>query len=112
METQVTRYGMLPNVSVSFSTSRLGPVIGISSLQDVYKSQYVNRLIGYQITLPDSYQAVSGNSVSLPENAQYDMVAAAPDGNSIIVTAVINMSELDGENWSDEELAYYFKRCV
>ena len=70
---------------------------------------YVNRLIGYQITLPDSYQAVSGNSVSLPENAQYDMVAAAPDGNSIIVTAVINMSELDGENWSDEELAYYFK---
>ena len=32
-----------------------------------------------------------------------------PDGNSIIVTAIINMSELDGENWSDEELAYYFK---
>ena len=24
---------------------------------------YVNRLVGYQITLPDSYQAVSGNSV-------------------------------------------------
>ena len=63
----------------------------------------------YKRQLPDSYQAVSGNSVSLPENAQYDMVAAAPDGNSIIVTAVINMSELDGENWSDEELAYYFK---
>ena len=37
------------------------------------------------------------------------MVAAAPDGNCIIVNAVTNMSELDGENWSDEELAYYFK---
>lgn len=70
---------------------------------------YVNRMIGYQITFPDSYQAVSGYTVSLPENAQYDMVAAAPDGNSIVVTAIINMSELDGEDWSDEELAHYFK---
>lgn len=82
-------------------------------LSDGWNGQtFVNRSLGYQITLPDSYQAVSGENFSAPEGSVYDFVAAAPDGNSAILIASLDMSELDGMEWTDEDIAdlmgYFF----
>lgn len=71
---------------------------------------YVNRRLGYQITIPDHYQAVTGSSLgTMPEDTKYDFVAQAPDGNSAIAIGELDMSSLDDYYWTDEDLAEVMK---
>lgn len=71
---------------------------------------YVNRKMGYQITIPENYQAVTGSSIgSMPENTKYDFVAETPDGKSAIIIGELDMSAMDDYYWTDEDLARLMK---